>query len=54
MIDIESLIRGFCMGVVPRRKFRLTLGMMRGVGMNILHRVVLVLFMVTFLVQACL
>jgi hypothetical protein len=54
MVGIESLFRGFCMGVVPRRKFRFTLGMMRGVGMDILHGVVLVLFMVTFFVQACL
>jgi hypothetical protein len=43
---------GVGMGVVPGRKIRLLPGVMRGMGMRMVHRMVLVLFTVPILIRA--
>jgi hypothetical protein len=42
------------MSVVPGRKIRLHLRMMRGLGMRMVHRMMLVLFTVPFFIRAVL
>lgn len=42
------------MSVVPGRKIRLHLGMMRGLGMRMVHGMMLVLFTVPFFIRAVL
>jgi len=42
------------MSVVPGRKIRLRLGMMRRLGMRMVHRMMLVLFTVPFFIRAVL
>jgi hypothetical protein len=42
------------MSVVPGREIRLRLGMMRGLGMRMVHGMMLVLFTVPFFIRAVL